>query len=96
MITLVLLGSMSSVSSLAVTDGVKFLVHVLQQANKSQEKHLDVLCRQINTLAVAPTDQIHKWLRRLVIGCVNDCADDVLEQSKLLFKFADLLIKEER
>ena len=96
MITLVLLGAMSSVSSLAVTDGVKFLVHVLQQANKSQEKHLEVLCRQINTLAVAPSDQIHKWLRRLVLGCVNDCADDVLEQSKLLFKFADLLIKEER
>ena len=94
--TLVLLGAMSTISSTAVTEGIKFLVRVLQQAHKSQEKHLVILCQQISSLAFSPKEKVQGWLRRMVLGCVNDCFDDVLVHSKLLFKFTDLLTKEER
>lgn len=96
MITLILLGAMSTISSSAVTHGLQLTNRILQHADKSQEKHLEVMCHQLNTLIFAPAESVQKWLHRLVLGCVNDCPEDVLVHAKLLFKFSELLVKKER
>ena len=46
--SLVLLGGMSSVSSTAVNEGLRLLIKILQNSEKSHDSHLTVLCKQVN------------------------------------------------
>ena len=46
-------------------------------------------------LALLPIEKLQSWLRRLVIGSVNDSTSDVVGHIKLLHKFVDMLTKED-
>jgi len=66
--TLVIATSNNSIPSKVACQGVALLNKVVEASNKLVEPHLVLLCHQITSLTSRPSDELFKWMKKLIFG----------------------------